>query len=126
MDTIRIETDGLTLKEVRELEALLSSLDEVAEAKLWPFPPGTLQNRSLPPVQMGIGTLHVVIRLAEGAVMGIGGAAGTHIYKKIGEGLVDKAWDGIRARFSGKSSVEVGIKLYGPDGQIIKEHRDKR
>ena len=75
---------------------------------------------------MAVTALHLVVHLAEGAALGVVTAAGQHAYKKIGEGIVDKAWDSFKARLTGKSVVDVGVKLYGPDGELIKHHKGKR
>jgi hypothetical protein len=126
MQEVRIETEGLTPKEVIALERLLRLMDEVDDATFLPFLPGTVQYRSLSSPQMGINTLHLVVRLADGALLGIGIEASKHIYKKVGESIVDRLWDAISAKLTGKSVVEVGVKLYGPDNELIKEHKGKR
>jgi hypothetical protein len=123
---LRIQTEGLTFKEVLELEKLMESLDSVQGAKFTPVLPGTMERRSFPSPQATITTLHLVFRLAKGGAQGVGAAAGIHIYKKIGEGVVDKVWDAVRAKLTGKSVAEVEVKLYGPDGELIKQHKGRR
>jgi hypothetical protein len=123
MREFRIETDGLTIREVLEIEKLVRTLENVEDAKFTPFLPGTKQNRMMPPPQAALTTMHVLVRLA---VKGVAIAAGQHLYKKLGEGIVDKAWDAVKLKLSGKSGVEVTIRLYGPDGELLKSHEGKR
>lgn len=126
MISIRIETDGLTMKEALELESYLKTLDEIAEARFMPFLPGEPQTRSFP-IQAAVPhALHLLIKLADGAALATGAAATNHLYKKVGEGIVDKAWEKAKSKFTSKSVVEAGVKLYGPDGELIKEHRGRR
>jgi hypothetical protein len=130
MRQIRIETDGLTLREARELEEIVQGFEEVADTQVWPFAPGTMHYRSLPTTpQASLPPVHVVVHLTEigtAAAKGIAIAAGAHLYKKVGESIVDRAWNTMKVKFSGKSVVDVGVKLYGADGELIKEIKGKR
>lgn len=129
MPNFRIETDGLTPKEALELEKIIAAFDYVESAKFTTILPGTMERRSFPP-QAALPILHILIRLVEagavGVAIGVGNAAAQHTYKRVGEGLVDKAWDAIKGKFSGSSAAEVSITLYGPDGQPIKKHKGRR
>lgn len=129
MTGFRIETEGLTLREAVELEKIIASFDEVESAKFTPVLPGTMERRSIPP-QAAAHLLHILVRLtvkgAEYAAGGIVAAGSQHAYKKVGEGVVDKAWDAVKEKFSGSSRADVSVTLYGPDGQPIKRHNGKR
>ena len=125
MSNLRIETEGLTLREAVELEKIIATFDGVETAKFTPVLPGTMERRSFPP-QAAAHILHILIRLTEGAAGGVGFSATQHAYKRVGEGLVDRAWDAIKGKFSGSSAAEVEIKLYGPDGQLVKLHKGRR
>ncbi|SDG00920.1 hypothetical protein [Terriglobus roseus] len=131
MTQIRIETDGLTPKEAMELAQIIQGFEGVEAAQFSPIKPGSMQYRSFPMApQAALAVWHVVVHLAEigtaGAALGVGKAAAEHAYKKVGEAIVDKAWDAIKAKFTGKSVVDVGVKLYGPYGELIKEITGKR
>jgi hypothetical protein len=108
---------------VFEVEKLIRSFEDVEDANFSPFLPGVKQNRMMPSPQMALTTMHVLFRLA---VKGVVMAAGQHLYKKVGEGVVDKVWDAVKLKLSGTSSVEVAVKLYGPDGELLKIHKGKR
>jgi hypothetical protein len=129
MANLRIETEGLTLKEVVELEKIIAAFDDVDSTEFTPILPGAMKRRAFV-VQATIPVAHILIHLAQtGMTAAVGGtviAASQHAYKRVGEALVDKAWDAIKGKFSGNSVVEGGIKLYGPDGQLIKQHKGKR
>jgi hypothetical protein len=56
MREFRIETDGLTIREVLEIEKLVRTLENVEDAKFTPFLPGTKQNRMMPPPQAALTT----------------------------------------------------------------------
>jgi len=130
MPQIRIETDGLTLREARELEQIIQGFDEVEDTQVLPFAPGTMDYRSLPTTpQASLPPLHLVVRLTAvgtAAAKGIALAAGAHLYRKVGESIVDRAWNTMKVKFSGKSVVDVGVTLYGADGELIKEIKQKR
>ena len=60
---------------------------------------------------------HLGLRFAEGLSAGIGVAASKHIYKRVGEGLVDAAWDRTREKLRGVD--DPSPTLYGPDGNVV-------
>jgi hypothetical protein len=119
--TIRIETEGLSGRDVVKLEAVVRGFAEVSNVN-WTtcFPASDIRARQSVPLNPA--TQHLIVSLAEGAFFGIGTAASSHFYKKVGEAIVDRVWDAVKTKF-GNSEVEVGVKLYGPDGQLIKQHR---
>ena len=123
---MHIETNGLTVKEVRELETVLRASTGVEEARLTPFSPG-LPPKHLPGLQANVAqVLHLLFRVADGAALGVGATASTHLYRKMGEAAVDKVWAAVALKLSGKSSNAVGVTLYGPDGKVIKDLRGHR
>ncbi len=124
MESVRIETDGLTLKEALALQSVLDGVDSVAGTSFMPVP-GGVQHKSFGP-QAGIGTFHILVRFIEGAALGTGTEAARHLYRKVIESVVDKAWDSVKTRLSGSSTVEVGVRLYGADGKLLDERRGKR
>jgi hypothetical protein len=124
MQIIRIETVGLGPKEVRDLAEVVRRMEGVSDVQWTPYLSGQVEKRSLP--QASVQALHLIVRLVEPVATAIGTIALNHVYKRVGEGIVDRAWDSVKARLSGESVVEVGVKLYGPDGELIREHRGKR
>ena len=126
--TFRIETDGLTLKEVRELQLVLREVAGVEDARFMPFLfDSDVNGRSLLRLQASAAEiLHLIFRVGEGAALGIGVEASKHLYRRVGEGAVDKVWAAVASKLSGKSSVNVAVTLYGPDDEIIKDLRGRR
>jgi hypothetical protein len=118
MPNLTVHTKSLTLKEVQELTEELSHLEGVESADYLPDIMGKMQYRS---PMMAIPEFRIVLRLAEGAALGVGIEGTRHLYKRVGEALVDKALDWVKARFTNMSVVEVEVTLYGPDDKPIKK-----
>jgi hypothetical protein len=100
-------------------------LDVVESATFMPFLPVSTHYLNFCS-QASLTTLHVMVRLAELTITGVVSAGVQHAYKKVGEGLVDAAWDKLKAKLFGSSFAEVEVKLYGPDGELIKKHKGNR
>ena len=130
MSDFKLVLKGFSSKEAHELAERLKAVDEVEDARAafkthdHAFNPNDIQiMASIPPIEIVIHLGVAGMKLMGG---GIALAAGNHLYKKVGEGLIDKIWEYMAAKCSGKSVVEVESVLYGPDGKPLKMMKSKR
>jgi len=108
---VKIDCMGLTIREGRELATYLQSRNGVSQVRLdLDLDLTGMQSRS---IQMSILHFYLLVHIASG---GIGARAAGDIGKDI-----YKAVEGWMQRFSDKSVVTVGMKLYGTDGRLIGE-----
>lgn len=114
MTTFELHTEGLTRREAMDLLNCLELSPEIESIDMQ-----TLMLKSVSP-QAALQPITLLVHLTESGAAGIALAAGNHLYKKLGEELVDKVWDWMRLKFSDEGSTQVSSLLLGPDGQPIK------
>jgi hypothetical protein len=112
---LRIECTGLTLREGQQFAEYLRQASPV-EVQLDLNLKGTMHTRR---AQASLPHFYLFVRAAS---MGIGGGIALLAGKTVTEELTKDIYRAIKSwmsRFSGKSSVEVEVKLYGPDDRLI-------
>ena len=114
MRTFEIHFEGLTRREALELINTLELSPEIDSVEMQ-----TLMLKSAGPHAV-LQPITLLVHLAESGAAGVAIAAGNHLYKKIGEELVDKVWDWMKNKLSDGSATPVSSLLLGPDGQPIK------
>ena len=123
MATMRIECEGLTVKECGELAAGLESRAGVEQVV---FRTAT-NNRADIAISASAEPVQLVVKLAlEGAAVKVGSIALQRFYDKVGKVLVDGAWEWMKRRLSGKSDVEIEVTLFDADGNQIKSLKRRR
>jgi hypothetical protein len=113
---LKVECKGLSVKEGRELQALLTSKSGVEEIR-FEIDVSDIQYRSMPSVTMSVPHFWLVVQIAGGIVVGTAGKAAAEEFGKDAYEAI-KDW---MNRFTDKSEVEVSVKLYGADGRLIEK-----
>ncbi len=112
----KVECTGLSVKEGRELQALLKAKNGVEEIR-FEIDVSGIQYRSMPSGTMSIPHFWLVVQIAGAVVVGNAGKSAAEEFGKDAYRAI-KDW---MNRFTDKSDVEVSVKLYGADGRLIEK-----
>jgi len=124
----KIECEGLTLKEAKELQTQLIQLPGIGSVQLENIEKDAVLTRDS--VQAATPHINLLLKLAEVGVgalaTGALSEAGKDLYKQVGVDAVDALGRWLKGKFRGETGIPVQVKLYGPDGELIKMLDHKR
>jgi hypothetical protein len=127
MPTLKIDCNGLTLREVNELAHKLRAIEGVESVAI----PWKTRDHAMAVPMMSIQHLHMVVKVLETSTLGgaglkLGAKVMDHAYDKVGKIIVENVGDWVASKFPGESAVEVDIVLYDAEGKLIKKAEGKR
>jgi hypothetical protein len=114
---LKIHCSGLTITEIKELRALLKTLNGVADVQYQPDYSGN-QNRS-PTMGLVTPVFWVSISVVAPALKVTGTIAGTALLEKASDNVYKVAKEWLNYKWTGKKLRGVKVGLYGPDGTLI-------
>ncbi|MGD0788575.1 MAG: hypothetical protein ABR898_11370 [Terracidiphilus sp.] len=121
-----IECDGISLKEGQEIIEHLLSIRELDDLDMR----FDIDASAASQVAMYIPHFEIWASVAGvalgGAVVKAGEKVADAALTKIGEQIATRLSAWLRSRAHGKSAVEMGVTLYGPDGKLIENLKGKR
>jgi hypothetical protein len=121
-----IKCDGMTHKEGQEIIEYLLSIRELDDVHMR----FDIEASAASQVMMYIPHLEIWASVAGGALGGAAVKAGEKVadaaFKEIGEQIATRLRAWLKSKARGKSDVEMGVTLYGPDGKLLENLKGKR
>lgn len=126
---VRIASTGLTYKELNNLQAFLESSDAVARVRfdpppLEPGPDGKFQIQASAAAHLGLFVI-LATPFSVAATKTLS-ATGEAFGKKIGEAVGELVSEWLKAKLSGKTTVEVHVVISDRSGKTLKRLKAKR
>jgi hypothetical protein len=122
MDAVRVETQDLSTREVRELQTFLESRDGIKSVRR-EYSPGALPTGSETPVHVSAAHFCLVVAFASSAVTVAIDSLGA---RSVGKAVGDLVYQWLMANFQNKAAAEIVVSICEPDGHLNHTRRANR